>query len=124
MPLRVVSEATGCSITYIKNIDVVLVNGPDFNGITYSSPNGDIKITKDGDLYSTSNLALVDFLSFVRPDEESRFQGVSLQEGVTLTPDVELIPVEEEPVVDPDQELLDMIERLEKKYEEDLQNYK
>lgn len=123
VPLRVVSEATGSSITYIKNIDVVLVNGPDFNGITYSSPNGDIKITKDGDLYSTSNLALVDFLSFVRPDEESRFQGVSLQEGVTLTPDVELIPVEEEPVVDPDQELLDMIERLEKKYEEDLQNY-
>lgn len=91
VPLRVVSEATDSTVVYLKDIDVVLVNSPSFEGTIYSSQNGSLEITKEGELTKTNNLVLIDFLSFL-PEEVIVFEkdissGDASNHRVTLTPD-------------------------------------
>ena len=91
VPLRVVSEATGSTVVYLKDVDVVLVNSPSFEGTSYSSQNGSLEITKEGELTKTNNLVLIDFLNFL-PEEELIFEkDISTEDAsiyrVTLTPD-------------------------------------
>ncbi|WP_028592607.1 copper amine oxidase N-terminal domain-containing protein [Paenibacillus massiliensis] len=91
VPLRVVSEATDSTVVYLKDIDVVLVNSPSFEGTNFSSPRGSLVITKEGELAKTNYLVLIDFLSFSK-EEEIVFEkdisnGNASDYKVTLTPD-------------------------------------
>ncbi|MEK3788767.1 copper amine oxidase N-terminal domain-containing protein [Paenibacillus sp. FSL K6-1230] len=91
VPLRVVSEATDSTVVYLKDIDVVLVNSPSFEGTNFSSQRGSLVITKEGELAKTNYLVLIDFLSFSK-EEEIVFEkdisnGNASDYKVTLTPD-------------------------------------
>ncbi|WP_018887482.1 copper amine oxidase N-terminal domain-containing protein [Paenibacillus massiliensis] len=91
VPLRVVSEATDSTVVYLKDIDVVLVNSPSFEGTNFSSQSGSLVITKEGELAKTNYLVLIDFLNFSK-EEEIVFEkdisnGNASDYKVTLTPD-------------------------------------
>lgn len=100
VPLRIVSEATGSTVVYLKDVDIVLVNSPSFEGLIYDSPNGSLEITKEGKLTKTNNLVLIDFLRFL-PEEEIVYEidisnGAENDYRITLTPDAVFEFVEEE----------------------------
>lgn len=120
VPLRIVSEATGSTVKYLKDVDIVLVNGPAFEGTIYSSPNGTVEITKEGQLIKTNNLALIDFLSFL-PEEniimEKDVSNGNNNSNIILTPDAEFEIIENEPS-DFDKETDALIEKLKQETEE------
>ncbi|WHX47013.1 copper amine oxidase N-terminal domain-containing protein [Paenibacillus woosongensis] len=99
VPLRIVSEATGSTVVHLKDVDIVLVNSPSFEGLIYDSPSGSLEITKEGELTKTNNLVLIDFLDFL-PEEEIVYQkdissGTNHNYKVTLTPDAVIEYIED-----------------------------
>lgn len=99
VPLRIVSEATGGKVVYLKDVDIVLVNSPSFEGLIYDSPSGSLEITKEGELTKTNNLVLIDFLGFL-PEEEIVYEidissGTDHDYKVTLTPDAVIEYIED-----------------------------
>lgn len=101
VPIRIVGESTGSLVKYLKDVQVVLVNSPEFKGLTYDCPLGSLNITADGQM-SVDNLMVLDrFLSFSQ--EEEVVTEIELSNGdnnnttVTLTPDTKFETVPSNP---------------------------
>lgn len=99
VPLRIVGEATGSKVVYLKDVQVVLVNSSEFKGLVYDSTYGSLNITTDGKLELDNLLVLDEFLKFSQEENIVFIQELSKDDGtpkpsVSLRPDTQVVPVD------------------------------
>ncbi|MCM3039749.1 copper amine oxidase N-terminal domain-containing protein [Paenibacillus motobuensis] len=99
VPLRIVGEATGSKVVYLKDVQVVLVNSSEFKGLVYDSTYGSLNITTDGKLEVDNLLVLDEFLKFSQEENIVFFKELSKDDGtpkpsVSLRPDTEVVPAD------------------------------
>lgn len=99
VPLRIVGESTGSDVIFVKDVQVVLVNSPNFEGFTFDGTFGIVNITSDGSLKVENLLALDEFLNLTEMEEVIVYEKELSSDDApkphtSLTPDSVIVPVE------------------------------
>lgn len=84
---------------FVKDVQVVLVNSPNFEGFTFDGTFGIVNITSDGSLKVENLLALDEFLNLTEMEEVIVYEKELSSDDApkphtSLTPDSVIVPVE------------------------------